>query len=106
MWFFRSHRNFAKLFGFTTAPPTIVMKHYQRGSLSDLIYHDAQNILWKSHILYTLLKDIAIALKEMHDAGFVHCDIKVRLQTLLKPFDLDSLAIYLSMRTIQEFTLY
>ncbi len=77
MWYFRSSKNFAKLLGFTTSPATIIMKHYQRGSLSDLIYNDQQNISWTSHLIFCLLKDIATGLREMHDNGFAHCDIKV-----------------------------
>eukprot|EP00158_Paraphelidium_tribonemae_P008877 Partr_v1_DN28714_c0_g1_i2_m63105 putative protein kinase kinase kinase len=76
MWFFRTSRNFAKLLGFTTSPPTIIMKHYQRGSLGDVIYNDSQNIIWTTSVIFGLLNDIAFGLKEMHEAGFAHCDIK------------------------------
>ena len=77
MWFFRSSKNFVKLLGFTpTSPPIIIMKHYQHGSLTDLIYNDTQNISWTSNLIFRILRDVATGLKEMHEAGFIHCDMK------------------------------
>ncbi|KAI3650434.1 hypothetical protein MP228_003915 [Amoeboaphelidium protococcarum] len=78
MWFFRSSRNFAKLLGFTDNPPMIIMKKYTRGALSAILYNpeSAKYVNWTSDLKFSLMKDIATGIKEMHDSGFAHCDIK------------------------------
>lgn len=75
MWYFRTSRNISKLLGFTNTPPTIIMRHYERGALTDLIYKDSLQI-YNPQLVYSLLRDIATGIRDMHDAGFVHCDIK------------------------------
>lgn len=76
MWFFRSSRNFAKLLGFTNTPPTILMRHYRRGALSDLVHRGGADIKWSSGFVFRITHDVGTGLKEMHEAGFAHCDIK------------------------------
>lgn len=77
MWFFRTMENFAKLIGFTNNPPTIAMKYYTLGSLHDFIADKLDLASFHNSISNCfLLRDVAVALREMHESGFVHCDIK------------------------------
>jgi serine/threonine protein kinase len=74
MYFFRDNPYFAKLFGYTSTPRSIIMKMYPMGALSAYI-HKAGNSYSKT-IVVSLIKDLAGGLKAMHENGFAHCDIK------------------------------
>lgn len=52
------------------------MKHYSNGSLQDFIYKETFKTRRNSLMFCQLLRDISCGLREMHESGFVHCDIK------------------------------
>lgn len=52
------------------------MKQYTLGSLDDMIFKDTGTVVWDSQFIFNMLRDVAMGLKEMHEAGFAHCDIK------------------------------
>lgn len=59
------------------------MRYYQHGSLDKFVTGAPENKPWDSQTAMEFACDIAHGLEAMHQAGFVHCDIKVSLRNLL-----------------------
>eukprot|EP00158_Paraphelidium_tribonemae_P006015 Partr_v1_DN27632_c1_g2_i1_m65518 putative protein kinase kinase kinase len=66
--------NIVRLLGYSESPPSIIMKMYPLGSLKTWLKKEFAECP-KSQI-FSFLQDISNGLKEMHQAGLVHCDIK------------------------------
>ena len=83
MWRFRDHPNFVKVYAYSDRPLTLmVLKYYAAGDLSRLIYARYksgsvfQQVTYSKVLLVGLFKAICMAIEQMHEAGFAHCDIK------------------------------
>lgn len=84
MWFLRGHINIVRMHGFCEVPAMILIKYYSLGALSHLIrgrYIQTTRLSmtkewYTKRSMVTLMLDVAYGLLAMHDAGFVHCDVK------------------------------
>ncbi len=74
MYFFREHKNIAKLLGWSKSPVCIVMKFYAFGSLETCIMK--KEMLKSKTIQLQTIQDISCRIMAMHSAGFAHCDLK------------------------------
>lgn len=74
MEYFKGDENIAQLIGYTLNPYTIVMKHYQLGSLSNWLKTTDNNRTLRQVISFAL--DIARGVNVMHGKGVVHKDLK------------------------------
>lgn len=77
MWFYRSHPNFVKIYGFCMNPMFIAMKHYELGSLGQFMTRrrDESGQVTSEVILHFAF-DIANGLTALHNSGIVHYDMK------------------------------
>lgn len=78
MNFFRGNPHFVQILGFSLDPCAIIMKHYLLGSLRDFIATDQRKNMSTRQLL-EMSVDLFEGLDHMHTAGFVHCDLKVRM---------------------------
>jgi serine/threonine protein kinase len=76
MYYFAENKNICELVGFASNPPMICVNYYERGSLSRYLRKEAG---WSIHNVFSSCYDIANALSDLHDSGFVHGDVKVYL---------------------------
>ena len=65
---------FVHFIGFIASPLSILFEYCARGSLFDLL--DDHSIPLNLHLRLSFLKDVAAALVLLHQAGWVHADIK------------------------------
>ena len=88
MQYLGAHKNMARLLGFMQEPPTIVMRYYPNGSLSDFIYRGLNGISYNTWTVFNIIHGISSGLDFMHIRGVAHCDIKpanVLLETVQSP---------------------
>ena len=76
LYYFNGNRHFCKLVGFCSTPPIILMKYYEYGTLKDWIENNQTTRAMTASMAKSLCRGIASALRDMHRAGFVHCDLK------------------------------
>jgi serine/threonine protein kinase len=74
MEFLSENSNIARIIGFSTSPPCIVMKYYQTGSLKSWL--DSSDTKTRPIVL-RFMQDISAALQAMHSQGLAHCDVKL-----------------------------
>lgn len=76
LWYFRDNVRFAKIGGFCLEPDLmIIMKYYPDGSLIDYINEHKNDVNW-INVADMFALQIALGLRDLHQAGFVHCDVK------------------------------
>lgn len=92
MYYFRESPLFAKLYAFDTMNRTILMKHYELKSLKKLLKN--RKITYHRTLFVPLLKDVSMALREMHLRYMVHRDIKVTM--FLKTLYLELISLYIA----------
>lgn len=81
MWMCRTEKRVCKILGYSTAPPSLVLKFYELGDLNSLIHNVGcqidQNIFsysaWQAILL---VYDCAIAISHVHSLRIVHGDVK------------------------------
>lgn len=82
MWLLHESKNVLKLLGFCPQPQMIIMKFYSCGSLEELIHKQGnyQELVpdnqWTPKFILRMMRDLAAGLKDMHENGIVHNDIK------------------------------
>lgn len=78
MWRFRDHPNFCKIYAYSEKPASMVLKYYEGGDLASIIHAKNQKIRipFTTRVVVVIFKAICMAIMEMHQAGFAHCDIK------------------------------
>ena len=69
-------RNIAKLIGYTSTPPMIVMQFYPLGSLSEWIHRGIREFPFSIYTVYNLAHGTASGLIALHFSGIAHCDVK------------------------------
>ena len=74
MAYLGDHPNIAKILGYCQNPPSLIMKFYPYGSLSQYL-DNRENRLSKRGVIYFGL-DISRGLAHMHSNGICHADIK------------------------------
>eukprot|EP00158_Paraphelidium_tribonemae_P003406 Partr_v1_DN26101_c0_g1_i2_m10655 len=74
MWFFHRSPYFSKILGYCTEPKCIIMKFYPLGTVANFIA--SRNGRISKSMILTLNLDVMSGLREMHNSGFAHCDIK------------------------------
>jgi serine/threonine-protein kinase len=72
MSLFREHENIAKLIGYCSTPPVILVKYYDLGSLERLMEIERRT----KRFMMPLMLGIARGLRLLHWNGIVHCDLK------------------------------
>lgn len=77
MWLFRDEPNFARVFGYSTQPASILMQYYP-GSLMRYIDKPSTipQAVYSTRQVVSLLKQLAIAYSAMHRRMYSHSDIK------------------------------
>jgi serine/threonine-protein kinase len=90
MNFLGSHKNIAKLIGYSTLQQALLMKYYPLGSLDEFINGRLQHTPYGINSTFNMLHGIASALAFMHGRQIAHCDVKpgnvLLEQTQLWPF--------------------
>ena len=83
MWLLSHHRSFIKFLGYSSEPMAFVSRNYKYGPLSRHIYRvtgggfTLPDEEYTSMFMLDMACDIAAGLKEMHDRGIIHNDVKV-----------------------------
>jgi serine/threonine protein kinase len=72
----KEHPNIVKTIGFSFHPPTLLMKHFETGSLADLLYSHRRGILLTPQLKLDILSDVAAGLQFIHAQDITHMDIK------------------------------
>ena len=77
MWKYRDQPYFARVYGFSSNPPCILLKYYDRGDLLDYIegFKNTDFTYSKKRVII-LLKQVSQAVAFMHKDDIAHCDIK------------------------------
>ncbi|KAI3631679.1 hypothetical protein MIR68_010152 [Amoeboaphelidium protococcarum] len=80
LWYFRDNPYIAKMVAFASAPPCIIMKQYQSGSLVDVLSGKSdvcRYVNGRSVAGYLkIIKDVSLGLQAIHAAQIAHCDMK------------------------------
>ena len=79
MYRFRDHPSFVKLYAYSTTPVAFILKFYQFGDMSDFIAQESlinQLITYSKFNVVFIMRQLCSAIGYMHQAGFVHLDIK------------------------------
>ncbi|KCV70203.1 TKL protein kinase [Fonticula alba] len=72
MWLLRDHENIAQLYGYSEAPPAIVMERFDT-DLGTLLHSEVGLSL---HARLDLVQQWVLGLEAMHANGVAHCDLK------------------------------
>ena len=78
MWRFRDRPGFCKVYAYSDSPVALVLRFYETGDLSVLIFKKSFDMgkAYTCGFVTNLFRLICIILREMHESGFAHCDIK------------------------------
>lgn len=76
MWYLRDCPQVAKIVGFSSDPPVILMKYYAYGSLKNFL--EKGGIMRSKRTIMRIMKDVTLGIQKMHTSGIVHADIKAR----------------------------
>ena len=89
MWKFRDHPHFAKFYGFSTEPVSIVMKFYPLGDMAHWIRGRSQiGYSYSKQRIIRIYRQYVAAIGNMHSQGLTHNDIKP--DNVLLEFDQES----------------
>ena len=76
MWRFKDHPNFVKVYAFSEKPAAIVLQFYSLGDLEKFIHRPLRSVSYGKRMVLDLFTSICRAIDYMHEAEFVHCDLK------------------------------
>ena len=89
MWYLVEEPNIAKIVGYCEEPLVLMMKYYPLGSMDHLLHRQQdkphlEEIKYNVTLVIQLAKDIVHGLQAIHNAGFVHSDLKVFRRRMVK----------------------
>jgi serine/threonine protein kinase len=79
LFFYKRHKHFVQIYGYSVAPEILVVKDYPLGNLNDFIFEGKLDKCLdplKQKLMF--MKDIACALNALHINGFIHNDVMVK----------------------------